>query len=229
MRLVLLGPPGAGKGTQAAAVRDMFNVPHVSTGEMLRSAIAAGTVLGEKAKAIVDAGNLVPDDVMAEIVKERLSAPDAAAGFLLDGYPRTLEQATTLESILQALGQKLDHVVYLALDDAEIVRRLSGRRTCTVCGAPCHATAAPPRVAGICDSCGGALVQREDDREAIVERRLRIYHERTAPLVGFYRQQGLLREIDARGTVHEVQARLVVALRRKQAAPRTPSRMGSET
>ena len=227
MRLVLLGPPGAGKGTQAAAVRDMFGVPHISTGEMLRAAIAAGTPLGQRAKVIVDSGNLVPDDVMGEIVKERLSAPDALGGFLLDGYPRTLSQATTLDAILQALGEKLDHVVYLFLDDAEIVTRLSGRRTCATCGAPCHVTAAPPRVAGICDICGGALVQREDDHEAIVARRLKVYHQATAPLVDFYRRQGLLREIDARGTVHEVQARLLVALRRKS-APRTPSRMGSE-
>jgi len=212
MRLVLLGPPGAGKGTQAAAVRDLYGVPHISTGDMLRSAIAAGTPVGLKAKVIVDAGNLVPDDIMAEMVRERITAPDARPGYLLDGYPRNVTQATTLEAILLVLGQKLDHVVHLSLDDAEIVKRLSGRRTCASCGTPCHVTAAPPRVAGRCDNCGGTLVQREDDREEIIGRRLEVYRERTAPVVEFYRQLGLLREVDASGPVAEVRQRLEAAL-----------------
>jgi adenylate kinase len=212
MRLVLLGPPGAGKGTQAAAVRERFGIPHISTGDMLRGAIMAGTPAGVKARAIVDAGNLVPDDMVAEMVRERLSAPDTAPGFLLDGYPRNIEQGATLETILQALGRKLDHVLYLALDDAEIVKRLSGRRTCGSCGAPYHVNSAPSKQQGVCDYCGGALVQREDDREEVIGRRLKVYRERTEPLVEFYRKRNLLREVDAMGTVGDVRARLADAL-----------------
>lgn len=219
MRLVLLGPPGAGKGTQAAAVRDRFGIPHISTGEMLRAAIAAGTPVGRRARGIVEGGNLVPDEMMTEMVKDRLSAPDAARGFILDGYPRNIDQAVTLESILQALGQRLDHVLYLALDDDEIVRRLSGRRTCGSCGAPYHVDSAPPKERGVCDVCGGSLAQREDDREEVVMRRLKVYRERTEPLVGFYRQSGLLREVEASGSVSDVESRLAAAIGGRPAAP----------
>ena len=219
MRLVLLGPPGAGKGTQAAAVRDRFGIPHISTGDMLRGAIAAGTPVGRKARVIVEGGNLVPDEIMAEMVKERLSAPDTAPGFLLDGYPRNIEQGVTLESILQALGQRLDHVLYLVLDDAEIVKRLSGRRTCGSCGAPFHVVTAPPATAGACNACGSRLVQREDDREEVVARRLKVYRERTEPLVGFYTDRGLLRKVDASGTVSDVRARLASALGGRPESP----------
>ena len=163
---------------------------------------------------------------MAEMVRERLAAPDAAHGFLLDGYPRNIEQGVTLETILQALGQELDHVVHFVLEDAEIVRRLSGRRTCGSCGAPYHRVSAPPSKPGVCDVCGGLLFQREDDREAVVAQRLKVYRERTEPLVDFYRQRGLLREIEATGSVADVQARLASAL---QARPATPGRGSSRT
>ncbi len=212
MRLVLLGPPGAGKGTQAAAVQQVLGVPHISTGDMLRGAIAAGTAVGLKAKAIVEAGNLVPDDVMADMVGERLAAPDAKAGFLLDGYPRNVGQGEMLQLILNRMGRALDHVLYLMLDDAEIVKRLSGRLACVKCGAPYHMTGAPPKKAGVCDVCSGVLLTRPDDREEVVVQRLKVYRGQTEPLVDYYRGRGLLREIDASGTVKQVEARLQAAL-----------------
>jgi len=213
MRLVLLGPPGAGKGTQAAAVKERLGIPHISTGEMLRGAIAAATAVGLQARSIVEAGNLVPDDLMAKLVEERLSAPDAAAGFLLDGYPRNLGQAQALDAILAGLAARLDKVVYLTADDAELARRLSGRRTCEKCGAPYHVSNAPPRVPGECDVCGGALEQRADDRDEIIARRLAVYRESTAPLVEYYRKRGLLLEVDASGEVAEITGRIIEALR----------------
>ncbi|HKY33026.1 MAG TPA: adenylate kinase [Candidatus Polarisedimenticolia bacterium] len=215
MRLVLLGPPGAGKGTQAAAIRERYRIPHISTGDMLRSAIAAGSPVGRRAKGMVDAGQLVPDDMMAEMVRERLAADDAAEGFLLDGYPRNVEQGTTLDEILASMGAALDHALLLELEDAEIIRRLSGRRSCPACGAPYHVTAAPPRQAGQCDRCGGPegkLSQRPDDREEIVAERLRVYRERTAPLADFFRGRKLLRVIDASGTVGDVERRIMTVL-----------------
>ncbi|MGH9868816.1 MAG: adenylate kinase [Candidatus Polarisedimenticolia bacterium] len=215
MRVVLLGPPGAGKGTQAASMRERYRMPHISTGDMLRAAIAAGTPLGRTARALVDAGQLVPDDMMAGLVRERLKMPDASGGFILDGYPRNVEQAETLDEVLASMGQSLDHVLLLDLDDAEIVRRLSGRRSCSTCGAPYHVTSAAPRVEGQCDRCaapGGVLVQRPDDREEVVAERLRVYRERTAPVADHYRRRHLLREVDASGPVGEVDRRIVAAL-----------------
>ena len=212
MRLVLLGPPGAGKGTQAAAVRDRLGIPHISTGDMLRGAIAAGTPLGRKAKQIVDGGNLVPDDVITEMVRERLGAPDTSQGFLLDGYPRNLGQARSLEVIMDGFGRKLDLVLCLNLSDVEIVARLSGRRTCDRCGAPFHVVGAPPKVSGICDFCAGALSQRADDREEVIERRLAVYKLQTAPLSEYYRQKGILAKIDATGGVLQIRERIFKAL-----------------
>jgi len=179
---------------------------------MLRGAISAGTAVGLKAKAIVEAGNLVPDDVMADMVEERLAAPDAKAGFLLDGYPRNVGQGEMLQLILDRMGRALDHVLYLMLDDAEIVRRLSGRRTCGACGAPYHVTGAPPKRTGVCDACSGSLLTRPDDREEVIVQRLKVYRGQTEPLVDFYRGRGLLREIDASGTVPQVEARLLAAI-----------------
>ena len=212
MRLVLLGPPGAGKGTQAVAVRERYSIPHISTGDMLRGAIAAETPLGIRAKQIVDSGNLVPDDMITEMVRQRLGAADTKHGFLLDGYPRNLGQARSLEEILDGMGQKLDRVVSLELSDAVLVARLSGRRTCDACGAPYHVTSAPSRKADLCDACCGTLSQRADDREDVIAHRLAVYHAKTAPLIAFYRERGLLVEIDADGSVAEVQARIVAAL-----------------
>ena len=213
--MILLGPPGSGKGTQAAAVKERYGIPHISTGDMLREAIAAGTPLGMKVKDIMASGALVPDEIVGEVVAERLSRPDARKGFLLDGFPRTIRQAEILGTALSARREALDAVVKVNLSDEEVVRRLSGRRTCSACGAPCHAVFSPPRAAGVCDSCGGALKQRDDDKEDVIRNRLSVYHRQTAPLAEWYSKRGLLREVDGEGLVEEVQRRVFAALEAK--------------
>lgn len=212
LRLILFGPPGAGKGTQAAAIRAKLGVPHISTGDMLREAIAAGTRVGLRVKALVGAGSLVPDEVVGEIVAERLARADARVGFLLDGFPRTLRQAEILEVVLQARKESLDHVVKLNLADDEVVRRLSGRRTCGKCGASFHVAFSPPKSDGICDACGTSLTQRDDDREDVIRKRLEVYREQTAPLAAHYAKRGLLREIDGTGSIEDVKRRALAAL-----------------
>jgi len=213
-------------------MRERYRTPHVSTGDMLRTAIAAGTPLGRTARALVDAGQLVPDDMMAGLVRDRLQESDAAGGFILDGFPRTVEQAEILGRLLDSMGRELDHVLLLGLEDAEVVRRLSGRRSCASCGAPYHVIAAPSRVEGRCDRCappGGTLVQRPDDREDVVAERLRVYHERTAPLADHYRRRGLLREVDASGSVEDVERRILVTLAGPAgAAKAAPRRAGGD-
>jgi adenylate kinase len=208
VRLILLGPPGAGKGTQAQRLSDRLGIPQVSTGDILRAAVAAGTPLGREAKGYMDQGALVPDGVVIGIMRERLAAPDCARGYILDGFPRTAAQAEALGETLQALGTPLTAVVSLTVDPEELVRRLSGRRSCGSCGAAYHLETAPPRRAGVCDRCGGALLQREDDREETIRKRLAVYREQTAPLVAYYRGRGLLKEVDGRGDVSEVFARI---------------------
>ena len=215
MRLILLGPPGAGKGTQATAICDRFGVPHISTGDILRDAIGAETPVGVRAKEIVASGRLVPDEMAGELVAERLSREDARKGFLLDGFPRTIRQAQILETILKARREPLRAVVKLALPDEDVVRRLSGRRTCVRCGMPHHVESATPGAVGACVSCGGELRQREDDQEDVIRNRLRVYHEQTAPLAAWYAERGLLEEIDGRGTMDEVRRRLESALEQR--------------
>ena len=212
MTIVMMGPPGAGKGTQAAAVKTRFGIPHISTGGMLREAIAAGTPVGRKTKGIVGEGNLVPDEIMAEMVEERLSVSDAQRGFLLDGYPRNVEQGEVLDRILESSGRVLDRVVSLILSDEEIIRRLSGRRICISCGRPFHVETAPPASPDKCDACGGTLEQRPDDRPEVIERRLQVYREMTEPLIKFYGDRNLLREVDAGGTVDQVGERIAGVL-----------------
>ena len=212
MMLVLLGPPGAGKGTHADAIRGQFGVPHVSTGNMLRAAIEEGTQAGQKAKTLVERGDLVPDDLMAEMVRDRLDQEDARGGFILDGYPRNVGQARDLDGILAKRGGSLDRVLSLVVDDDEIVRRLSGRRTCEACGALYHVVSAPPKTDGRCDRCGGVLTQRADDRRDVIAHRLSVYRAQTEPLVAFYRGRGLLAEVDAAGTLDAVRQRVVGAL-----------------
>ncbi len=207
MRVILLGPPGAGKGTQAQRLTQTLGIPQVSTGDILRAA-AAGTPLGREAKATMDQGALVPDGVVIGIIQERLAAPDCARGYILDGFPRTAAQAEALGETLQALGTPLTAVLSITVDPEELVRRLSGRRTCGNCGAAYHLETAPPRRAGLCDRCGGALLQREDDREETIRKRLAVYREQTAPLVAYYRGRGLLREVDGRGDIDDVFARV---------------------
>lgn len=213
MMVVLLGPPGAGKGTHADALRGQFGIPHVSTGNMLRAAIEEGTPAGRKAKILVERGDLVPDDLMAEMVRDRLGAQDAAGGFILDGYPRNVDQARDLDRILAMRGGRLDRVLSLSVDDEEIVRRLSGRRTCESCGAPYHVISAPPATDGRCDRCGGVLAQRADDRPEVIARRLAVYRAQTEPLVAFYRGRGVLAEVDATGALDDVRRRVVGAVR----------------
>lgn len=195
MRTILMGPPGAGKGTQAAALVDRFQIPHISTGDMFRAAIKAGTSLGLKAKEYMDAGNLVPDEVTIGIVEERLSQPDCAGGFLLDGFPRTVAQADALGKILEKLGMKLDGVLNIQVDEVKLLERLTGRRICRQCGATYHTVFNPPAQATACDKCGGELYQRSDDTLETAQNRLKVYNDQTEPLIAYYRQHGLLIDI----------------------------------
>jgi adenylate kinase len=212
MRLVLVGAPGAGKGTQAKFIAKHFHIPAISTGDIFRANIAAKTDLGTKAKRYMDAGDLVPDEVTIGIVRDRLSQDDAQNGFLLDGFPRTLAQAEALRDMLDDLGTPLDVVLELQVDDDEVVRRLSGRRTCRQCGHVWHVEFDPPSTEDVCDVDGGELFQRDDDKPETIRRRLEVYTEQTAPLVGFYEDAGLLRSITAEGPVDEITTWAIDAL-----------------
>jgi adenylate kinase len=211
MRVVLLGPPGAGKGTQARRLAARWSVPQVATGDMLREAVARGTKLGLEARRYMDAGELVPDSVIIGLVRERLAQPDGRKGFVLDGFPRTAAQAEALDQLLEAEGTPLDRVVLFQMADEELVARLSGRRVCRNCGRNYHVTLSPPRTPGLCDHCGGELYQRTDDEEATVRRRQAVYARDTRPLVEYYRRRGLLAAISGAGTVDAVQAELIKA------------------
>jgi adenylate kinase len=201
VRLVFLGPPGAGKGTQARELSREWGVPQIATGDMLREAMAAGTPLGRAAKQYYDRGELVPDDLIVQLIGARLAEPDAARGFILDGFPRNLAQAEALDRLLKNLGQSLDSVVYFDVTEPELLRRLTGRRVCRRCGATFHLQSAPPRTPGVCDRCGGELSQREDDRPETVKNRLRVYERQTAPLLDSYRARRLLTTISGEGSI----------------------------
>jgi adenylate kinase len=213
MRLVLVGPPGAGKGTQAEFIAANLAVPKISTGDIFRANVTAGTPLGVQAKRYMDSGQLVPDEVTINMVRERLADSDANDGFLLDGFPRTVPQAAALDKLLADLGVGLDLVLELVVDDDEVIRRLSGRRTCRGCSRIWHATFDAPTVEGICDRCGGELYQRDDDKAETVAERLLVYARDTAPLVDYYGAQGKLVGIDATGPVEDVTVRATDALR----------------
>lgn len=215
MNVILMGPPGAGKGTQADGIVKEFGVPHISTGDMFRAATHEGTALGLQAKAFMDAGQLVPDDVTIGIVAERLSKPDCTKGFLLDGFPRTLAQAEALEAMLGKLGRPIDVVISIEVPLEDLIARLTGRHICRQCAAPYHMIFNPPRVAGKCDQCGGELYQRADDSETTARKRLDVYVKQTAPLVNFYGQRGLLESIDGSRSVDEVGQAIVTAVRRR--------------
>ncbi len=214
MRLVLVGPPGAGKGTQAQFIASHFAVPKISTGDIFRANVSEGTDLGLEAKKYMDAGDLVPDEVTIGMVTDRLTHEDATEGFLLDGFPRTVHQAEVLDDLLAAKSAAVDVVLELVVDDDEVVRRLSGRRTCRRCGHVWHLDFDPPATAGQCDRCGGELFQRDDDSEDTIRHRLEVYADQTSPLIGYYGDRGLLRGVDAAGPVEDVTERAINALRR---------------
>lgn len=214
MRVVLVGPPGAGKGTQAQFIASHLAIPKVSTGDIFRYNVSAGTELGQKAKAFMDRGDLVPDEVTIAMVKSRLAEDDAQSGFLLDGFPRNVPQAETLKKMLADWGLRLELVLELVVDNDEVIRRLSGRRTCRKCGRVWHIAFDPPSVTAKCDECGGELFQRDDDREETIRHRLEVYEQQTQPLITYYADEGILLGIDATGPVDDVTDRALLALRR---------------
>ncbi|MBC7344999.1 MAG: adenylate kinase [Clostridia bacterium] len=211
MRLVLLGPPGAGKGTQASKLAEKYAIPHISTGEIFRRAYEEGTELGRKAREYMEKGALVPDEITVGIVRDRLDLPDAQRGFLLDGFPRNVAQAKALQELLKERNKELDAVINIVASRDSIIKRLTGRRVCARCGANYHIVYDPPERDGICDQCGGDLITRRDDSEDTVTRRLDVYEKETAPLVAYYEQQGLLRNVNGERSIEEV-FREVVAL-----------------
>ena len=212
MNLILLGPPGAGKGTQASSLVKDYGVPQISTGDALRAAVKAGSALGTRAKKFMDAGDLVPDEVVIEIVGERIEEPDCADGFLLDGFPRTTSQADALAGMLSKAAREIDHVICIQVEKEEVVKRLSGRRSCRACGFPHHVQFHPPAKEGVCDKCGGELYHRDDDREEAIRQRLDTYEDQTQPLIDYYRQRGVLRPVEGRGEVEAVYDRIRSAL-----------------
>ncbi|HCA21184.1 MAG TPA: adenylate kinase [Lachnospiraceae bacterium] len=204
MKIVMLGAPGAGKGTQAKMIADKCNVPHISTGDIFRANIKNGTELGKKAKEYMDQGLLVPDELTCDLVMDRIAEDDAKNGFVLDGFPRTIPQAEALTAALEKIGQKMDFAIDVDVPDENIVNRMSGRRACLKCGATYHIVAIPPKKEGICDACGSELVQRDDDKPETVQKRLDVYHEQTQPLIEYYKGQGILRSVDGTVPMEEV-------------------------
>ncbi|MEV7865105.1 adenylate kinase [Streptomyces sp. NPDC088124] len=219
MRIVLVGPPGAGKGTQAAYLAKNLSIPHISTGDLFRANISQGTALGKQAKAYMDAGNLVPDEVTIAMAQDRMAQPDAENGFLLDGFPRNVSQAKSLDKALTADGVRLDAVLDLEVPEDEVVKRIAGRRICRNDSAHVfHVTYSPPEQEGVCDVCGGELYQRDDDSEETVRTRLEVYHTQTEPIIDHYRAQDLVVTISALGKVTEVTERAMAALERDPAS-----------
>ncbi len=213
MYLVLLGPPGAGKGTQAERLQEELKLPHVASGDLFRENLRNETELGLLAKTYMDKGQLVPDDVTIAMVRDRLQRPDCDQGAILDGFPRNQHQAQSLDTMLADMGRKLDGVLYIAVPDEELVRRLSGRWICRQCQTPYHTMFNPPASEGVCDACGGALYQRDDDKPETVRSRLKVYHQQTSPLTDYYRQAGLVVEVDGAGDIATVSAALLEAAR----------------
>jgi len=212
MRVIFLGPPGVGKGTQADYIAQSYGIPKLSTGDLLRESVAKETSLGKAAKEYMNRGELVPDAVVIGLVEEKLGSPECQKGFLLDGFPRTVAQADQLSAYLSSRGEGLDRVVYFSLSKDEIVRRISGRRSCPDCKAVYHLESVPPKKEGICDACGMPLIQRNDDKPETIESRLAVYQEQTAPLIEYYKTRKILGELDGAGLVSAVQDRLVALL-----------------
>jgi adenylate kinase len=208
MKVILIGPPGAGKGTQAAAIKEKYPVAHISTGDILRAGVREGTKMGREAQKYMDAGKLVPDDLMINMMKDRLAEEDARAGFLLDGFPRTAAQAVALDALLDEMTVRLDAVVLLEMADEDVVNRLSNRRVCISCGAIYNSLFHPPVEEGVCDLCGECVIQRDDDRETVIRNRLTVYHSQTAPLIEYYEKHGVLHRVDGSKASDEVRAYL---------------------
>ncbi len=211
--LILLGPPGAGKGTQAKLVQDKYKIVQLSTGDMLRAEVAAGSELGRKAKAIMEKGELVPDELIIKMIEGRIAKPDCKNGFILDGFPRTIPQAEALDTMLKAAGLKIDHVVEMRVDDEAMVSRITGRFACAKCGAGYHDTLQAPKTKGVCDKCGGSeFTRRADDNAETVRSRLKAYHAQTAPIAGHYRKKGNLKGVDGMAPIPEVTRQIAAIL-----------------
>lgn len=204
MRIIMLGAPGAGKGTQAKKIAAKYGIPHISTGDIFRANIKNGTELGKKAKTYMDQGLLVPDELVVDLVVDRVNQDDCANGYVLDGFPRTIPQAEALDAALAKLGQKVDYAINVEVPDENIVNRMSGRRACVDCGATYHIVYAPTKVENICDKCGGTLILRDDDKPETVTKRLGVYHEQTQPLIDYYTTQGVLKTVDGTRDLNEV-------------------------
>jgi len=209
MNLILLGPPGAGKGTQAKLLIKRFQIPQISTGDILRTAVKDQTPMGIKANSIMESGGLVPDEVVVGIVQERLVMDDCVNGFILDGFPRTVAQADALKRMIAGLGKSIDHVVSITVDKGELLKRITGRRTCKNCGKGFHLTFDPPKLVGKCDECGGELYQRDDDQDETMRKRLDIYEEQTSPLIAYYEKELLLRSIEGVGSIENIQQQIL--------------------
>ena len=209
MKIIMLGAPGAGKGTQAQMIADKFNIPHISTGDIFRANIKNGTELGKKAKEFMDKGQLVPDELTVQLLLDRVANDDCKNGYVLDGFPRTIPQADVLDSELTKLGDKVDFAINVDVPDENIVRRMSGRRACLKCGATYHIKHIPPKKEGICDKCGSELVQREDDKPETVQNRLSVYHEQTQPLIDYYDKKNILKTVDGTKDMQEVFSNIV--------------------
>lgn len=212
MRAILLGPPGCGKGTQAKILIETYGIPQIATGDILREALKKGTPLGKQAQSYMDKGQLVPDDLVIQIIEERLKQDDCSGGFILDGFPRTIAQAEALDKTLTAMGLTLEHVFNIEVGDDELIKRLTGRRICKACGASYHIIFNPPREEGRCDTCQGELYQRDDDKEETIRNRLQVYQEQTAPLITFYHEKKILSSIDGVGSIEQITARLKAAV-----------------
>ena len=212
MRIIMLGAPGAGKGTQAKKIAEKYGIPHISTGDIFRANIKNGTELGKKAKTYMDQGLLVPDELVVDLVVDRVNQEDCENGYVLDGFPRTIPQAEALDKALAAQGQKMDYAIDVDVPDENIVRRMGGRRACVGCGATYHLEYAPTRQEGICDVCGGELILRDDDKPETVLKRLGVYHEQTQPLIEYYTNQGILKTVDGTVDMEDVFAAIVSIL-----------------
>jgi adenylate kinase len=223
LNLTLFGPPGSGKGTQAAFLVNHLGIPQVSTGDLFRSEVAAGTPLGEHVKTFLDRGDLVPDDITLRVVEQRLAQPDTAEGVLFDGFPRTVDQAAALDGILERMGRRMDRVIFVQVPTETLVSRMAGRLTCPTCGRTYHPNLAPPKVDTICDVDGTPLIMREDDRPETARRRIGVYLEQTLPVLSHYRQQHVVSDVDGTGRIDEVRSRILRAIK-----GRTPAADGAQ-